>query len=162
MGKLTKLCLNNAKKHKSKLIPSFLVISILIIILSSILFVAINPSARLRESRNAQRSLDVNTILNAVSQYLIDDDKILMVIPTGPCTISSANEICKTKAIGTCAKGVDLNFLITEDNNITSFPIDPTVSSVDGTGYYISKSVNNRITVCAPSSEQCKLISVSK
>jgi len=47
-------------------------------------------------------------------------------------------------------------------NTYTSMPIDPTVSSANGTGYYITKSTNGRVTVCAPSAEQGATISVTR
>lgn len=131
-------------------------------ILASIVILAINPSKQLGETRNTARRADVNTILNAVYQYSIDNSGTLPTIPTGACALVAANQICKAAAVGTCSTGVALSVLTTNEKYLTSLPIDPTVSSTDGTGYYIAKSVNNRVTVCAPSAEQSAVISVTR
>ncbi|MDO8557838.1 MAG: hypothetical protein Q7S09_01435, partial [bacterium] len=74
----------------------------------------------------------------------------------------AANEACKLTATGTCLTGVNLSVLTTSQKYLTSMPIDPTVSSADGTGYYITKSANGRVTVCAPSAEQSATISITR
>ncbi|MCX6713800.1 MAG: prepilin-type N-terminal cleavage/methylation domain-containing protein [Candidatus Vogelbacteria bacterium] len=134
-------------------------------ILAGIVIVAINPNKQLGQTRDAQRRADVNTILSAVYQYTIDSNGTLPTIPTATtCTLLAANEVCKTTMTGTCA-GVDLytSLVGTSQKYLTSMPIDPTVSSTNGTGYYIVKSANGRVTVCAPSKEQSTVaISVTR
>src|SRR4030065_2746270 len=80
------------------LLEVLLVIAI-IAILAAIVIIAINPSKQLAEARNAQRRSDINTILNAVYQYSIDNKGSI------PASITtSITEICKTGvASGTCA-----------------------------------------------------------
>ena len=140
-------------KRGFTLLEILLVIAI-IAILAAIVIIAINPAKQLAQSRNTQRRADVNTVLNGVYQYSIDNSGAIPTIPTGACSLVAANQICKAGATGTCATGVDLSVLTASQKYLTSIPIDPTVSSTDGTGYYISKSAtNNRITICAPSAE---------
>ncbi|HAT73905.1 MAG TPA: hypothetical protein DCS08_02760 [Candidatus Moranbacteria bacterium] len=134
-----------------------------IAILAGIVIVAINPSKQLGETRNAQRRTDVNTILNAVYQYVVDNNGTVPAgIPTATCALVATNEACKLTATGTCSTGVNLSVLTTSEKYITAMPIDPTVSSTNGTGYYITKSANGRITVCAPSAEQGATITVTR
>ena len=133
-----------------------------IAILAGIVIVAINPGRQLAQTRNAQRRSNVTTILNAVYQYTIDNSGTLPTIPTATCALLATNEACKLTATGTCSTGVDLSVLTTSERYLTSMPIDPTVSSTNGTGYYITKSANSRITVCAPSAEISETISVTR
>ncbi len=131
-------------------------------ILAGIVILAVNPGKQLGDTRNAQRRADVNSILNAIYQYAIDNSGTLPTIPTGACALLAANEACKAGATGTCSTGVNLSVLTATQKYLTSMPIDPTVSSADGTGYYVTKSANGRVTVCAPSAEQGATISVTR
>lgn len=132
-------------------------------ILAGIVILAINPGKQLGETRNAQRRADINSILNGVYQYSIDNNGALPAIPTvAACTLVATSEACKLTAVGTCATGVNLSVLTTNQRYLVSMPIDPSVSSADGTGYYIVRSVNGRVTVCAPSAEQGATISVTR
>ncbi len=133
-----------------------------IAILAGIVILAINPNKQLGDTRNAQRRADVNTIINAVYQYAIDNNGTLPTIPTATCALLATNEVCKLTATGTCSTGVDLSVLTTSEKYLTSMPIDPTVSTTNGTGYYITRSANGRVTVCAPSAEQSATISVTR
>ncbi len=131
-------------------------------ILAGIVILAINPNKQLGDTRNAQRRADVNTILNGIYQYTIDNSGTLPTIPTSACALVAANQVCKATATGTCSTGVDLSVLTTNQKYLASIPIDPTVSSADGSGYYVAKSANGRITVCAPSAEQSATVTVTR
>src|SRR3989304_3742397 len=115
-----------------------LLVIALIGILSTIVIVAINPSKQLADARNSQRKVNVNTILNAVYQYAIDNNGITLT--TIPIT---QTEICKTG--GTCTGLVDLSALTNVAKYLVSMPTDPTGSSTNGAGYEILKTANNRI-----------------
>jgi len=150
------------KAKKGFTLLEILLVVALIAILAGIVIIAINPNKQLGDTRNAQRRVDVNTILNAVYQYTIDNNGTLPTIPTAACTLTATSQICKLTATGTCSTGVDLSVLTTNEKYITAMPIDPTVSSTNGSGYYIGKSANGRVTVCAPSAEQGASISVTR
>jgi prepilin-type N-terminal cleavage/methylation domain-containing protein len=154
------------KNHKGFTLLEILLVVAAIGILAGIVILALNPNKQLGDTRNAQRRSDVTTVLNAVYQYAIDNNGTLpsATIPTGSCGAVAANQVCKTTATGTCVTGIDIytNLVGTTQKYLTAMPVDPTVSSTDGTGYYISKSANNRVTVCAPSAEQSATISVTR
>lgn len=136
------------------LIELLLVIGI-IAILASIVIVAINPTKQLGDARNAQRRSDVNTILNAVYQYAIDNDGNLpSSIPTG-----TSAEICATNSTD-CDAAVSLDVLT--GSYLVSIPRDPQVSTATGTNYYIVENAGGRITVSAPGAEQGESISVTR
>lgn len=155
--------LNSRNNRVGFTLLEILLVVAAIAILAGIVILAINPGKQLGDTRNAQRRADVNTILNAVYQYTIDNNGTLpTTIPTAACALVATNQVCKLTATGTCATGVALSVLTTNEKYLVSMPIDPTVSSTDGTGYYITKSANGRITVCAPSAEQSATISVTR
>lgn len=133
-----------------------------IAILAGIVIIAVNPNKQLGDTKNAQRRVDVNTILNAVYQYSIDNNGTLPTsIPTSAtCSTPSTNQVCKTG--GTCTGLVDLSVLTTSEKYVVSIPTDPTGSGTNGTGYFIAKSSNGRVTVCAPSAEQGATISITR
>ncbi len=130
-----------------------------IAILAGIVIVAINPGKQLGDTRNAQRSSDVNAILNAVSTYQVSTGNLPASIAESATCSAAANEICKTG--GTCTNLIDLSVL-TSGNYIVSLPTDPTGSSTNGTGYHIVKNSSNRVTVCAPDAENNSTISITR
>lgn len=141
------------------LIELLLVIGI-IAILASIVIVAINPTKQLGDARDAQRRSDVNTILNAVYQYAIDNNGNL---PSGIPT-TGALEICATESSDcdtVTPVAVDLDALT--GSYLVKIPVDPQeVVTSTGTNYYIIQDANGRITVSAPGAEQAASISVTR
>ncbi len=147
------------RNHSGFTLLEVLLVVAVIAILAGIVIIAINPNKNLGDSRNAQRSTNVKTILDAVYQYTLDNNGVL------PTTITTtATEICATGS-ASCAGLIDLSVVTASEKYITSVPKDPqctTVCAVNGTGYRIVKTANNRITVNAPSAEQGKTIAVTR
>lgn len=131
------------------LIELLVVIGILSFLLAMVL-VAINPGQQLAAARNTQRHGDVNTILNAIDQYLIKNGSLPAGITTSPLTIKSASG------------GVDIcSLLVTEF--VAALPSDPSNGSYTdctnyNTDYTVAKSTaNNRVTVTAPDAESANI-----
>jgi len=143
------------KRQKGFTLLEILLVVAAIAILAGIVILAINPGKQLGDTRNAQRRTDVNTILNAVYQYSLDNNGAL---PSGITTTQT--EVCKTG--GTCTGLVDLSVLTTDEKYLVAIPNDPTGSSTNGAGYEIVKTANNRVTVVAPDAEQDASISVTR
>jgi type IV pilus assembly protein PilA len=135
------------------LIELLLVIGI-IAILASIVIVAINPTKQLGDARDAQRRSDVNTILNAVYQYAIDNNGSLPSgIPTGS---ASAVEVCQSDATDAQCDTATLNTRLAglTGSYIVSVPVDPQYPSTGtGTYYQIYQDSNGRVTVTASTCE---------
>lgn len=146
---------NFIKNKQGFTLLEILLVVAAIAILAGIVIIAINPTKQLGDTRNAQRRIDVNTILNATYQYALDNNGTL------PASITtSATEICATG--GTCTGLIDLSVLTASEKYIVSLPKDPSTSTVNSTKYTIFKNVNNRVTVAAPSAEQSAVISVTR
>ena len=151
------------KRRAFTLIELLLVIGI-IAILASIVIVAINPTKQLGDARNAQRRSDVNTILNAVYQYAIDNNGTLPgAIPTGTakliCESATTGTACTDVAPGGVA-GVDLSSLV--GTYVVDIPADPQDAVTGTVGYNIIQDANGRVTVAAPGAEQGATISVTR
>src|ERR1700687_4340205 len=56
-----------------------LIVIIIIAALAVVVFVALNPVKRLQDARNARRATDVQSILTAIHEYIIDKASL----PTG-------------------------------------------------------------------------------
>ena len=145
------------KKQTNK--KGFTLLEILLVvaaisILAGIVIVAINPSKQLGDTRDAQRRSDVNTILNGVYQYSIDENGAM---PSADIT-TTAKDICVTG--GTCTGLVDLSALVPK--YLVGIPKDPSSTDVNKTGYTILKTSDGRITVEASAPEQATEIKASK
>lgn len=135
------------------LLEILLVVGI-ISILAGIVILAINPTKQLGDTRNAQRRSDVLTILNAVYQYALDNNGNLpSEITTGTCALDSTHEIGNDNT-GSFVNLYD-NLVGGEASStyLVAIPHDPQATSTDsgdGSGYGITKTSGNRVTVCAP------------
>ncbi len=148
------------------LIELLLVIGI-IAILAAVVIVAINPTKQLGDARNAQRRSDVNTILNAVYQYAIDNQGNLPAgVPTG-----TAKEVCQTDVVnaGSVCGSTYVELRTLTGSYVVKMPKDPqrpVYSAVTrtntGTNYFIVQAANGRITVTAPGAEQGATITVTR
>jgi len=140
------------------LIELLLVIGI-IAILAAIVIVAINPTKQLGDARNAQRRSDVNTILNAIWQYAIDNngnmpchngstpcvDSFVRMLGTG--TACSLTADCADAVVGT-APCLSLSTNLA-DKYVVSIPQDPRYGSAAMTRYVVQTIAGNRVKVTA-------------
>jgi prepilin-type N-terminal cleavage/methylation domain-containing protein len=155
---------NKTSKSGFTLLEMLLVIAI-IAILASIVVVAINPAKQIGDANDAQRRSDVLAILNAINQYMIDNDgdiSALSIESDGDCEISDtdAEWICVEDGCG--ENGQLYTELVESGNYLTEIPIDPLtaasetpVGGDDSSGYRVAQNTTtNRVTVCAPWTQQ--------
>ena len=139
-----------------------LLVIALIAIIATITIVALNPTRQYGQANNTTRKSHVNTILNAIHQYGVDNNGSLpSTIPTATtCTTTPAHEICRTGTA--CGTGVDLSSLTASEVYLVSIPVNPTSQSATSTGYNVIQSTNGRVTVCAPDTDLGEAISVQQ
>lgn len=128
-----------------------LVVIAIISILATVVFVALDPVTRFADARNARRWNDVNSILTAVHQHIVDNDGDL---PAGLSTSFAATEI------GSCGSCVDL--AATLSAFLASMPLDPSAGNATNTGYEVAVDANNIVTVSAPDAENSETVQVSR
>ena len=146
------------RNQKGFTLIEILLVVAAIAILAGIVIVAINPAKQLGDTRNASRSSAANAILNAVSQYSIDNNGIF---PAGISTTTT--EICSSSvATSSCGSFVDLSVLTAGGKYITAIPDEPQKVNANGAGYMISKNANGRVTVSAQYPESGATISVTR
>jgi prepilin-type N-terminal cleavage/methylation domain-containing protein len=137
------------KKLGFTLIELLVVIGI-IAALTAVVFVAIDPAKRFRDSRNARRTTDADTILGAVHQYIVDTGGSMpagigaTLLQIGSCTTGGA-----TLCVGASAACVDLASVLGSNKYLKSNPMDPQSGTASTTGYSIIKDANNLFTVSA-------------
>jgi len=145
-----------AKGAKGFTLLEILLVIAIIAILAAIVIIAINPGKQLADSRNAQRRTDVNTILNGIYQYSVDNNGNL---PAGVTTTDTT--ICRSGAAD-CTGYADLSTLTTSGRYLVSIPFDPSNPTAPSTGYNVVQNANGRVTVSAPSAEQGASITVTR
>lgn len=155
------------------LIELLLVIAI-IAVLSVAVFAALNPAQRLKDAKDSRRTTDVDTILTAIHQSIIDNKGTL------PTKMPAAGT---TKQLGTGATGCALtnthctiaatdcaDLMVLADAQdllpyLKSMPIDPdggTTYTAAKTGYAVVVDSNGIVTVTACGTEGTIAISASR
>ena len=146
----------------------------IITILAVSVYAALNPSQRLKDSKDARRSSDVAEILTAIHQSIVDNKGTLPTnlasltagaetqLGSGAsgCTISNSN--C-TIAATACADLMSGAQALT--SYLASMPIDPiggTTATSAKTGYSVIKASTGIITVKACYTDGSSVISVSR
>ena len=152
------------------LIELLIVIGI-IAILAAVVIVALNPGRQFSQARNTQRSSNVNTILNAVGQYMADNNGVLPPY-LASSTADQVVQICQTGVtLATCQSTKDglstpylmyLPELTNSEIYLVSIPVSPQASTTSGTGYAVWRTSNNRVGIIAMDSELGVKITVKR
>ncbi|NIT04374.1 prepilin-type N-terminal cleavage/methylation domain-containing protein [Candidatus Saccharibacteria bacterium] len=142
-----------------------LVVIAIIAILAAVVFVALNPVQRFQDARNSTRISDVNSLLTAIHESIVDNGGAL---PTGlslgmaetqlgtaaACTVTDNGNAC-----GTVAACVDLTTPLAQ--YLASVPVDPQGSAAR-TSYSVTVDANSIVTVRSCDAEGGATIQVSR
>lgn len=155
------------------LIELLVVIGIVAILMAAVL-VAVNPFRQFAQANNAARWSGVTTVMNAVSQRIVDGRGTFGECPTGatvtdcPATGDTVPTTATNMADSTTdPTGFDICSCIV-DTHVAAMPYDPQTGSYTDcttydTGYEIScDATNGRITVSAPDAQLGETISVTR
>lgn len=135
------------------LIELILVIAIIVVIAAAI-FVALNTTKRIGDANNSKRWSDVNQILGAVHQSVVDNKG---TYPNSGTWVAGDNFVLGTDATGcdtTCTavttEAACLNLSdLTTNSYIGAIPADPVDGGAANTDYYINRTSGGIVTVGA-------------
>ncbi len=145
------------KKQAGFTLIEILVVIGIIAILAAVVIVAINPARQFAQARNTQRWSNVNTILNAVTQRMVDNKGIW----NSTCGASTVTLPATATAIGTTSGNVNLDPCIVP-TYVSTMVMDPSTGTAGDTGYTIMQAAGGgRITVAA-TGELGETISVTR
>ncbi|MFH1790261.1 MAG: prepilin-type N-terminal cleavage/methylation domain-containing protein [bacterium] len=166
-----KISINNRRGFT--LIELLIVIAI-IAILGAVVFVALDPLTRFRDTRDARRWSDLTAVLNAIKVDQVDNGGayltavsnasagVVSMISDGAVT-SGCNLTCDT-AVTSTGNCVDLSGLASE-GYLGDIPVSPNGSgtwTASTTGYTLERETTGIITIRACESENSGEISVSR
>lgn len=169
------------KNQKGFTLIELLVVISIIAVLAVVVFVALNPAKRIIEAKNARRQTDVDSILTAIHESIVDNKGTLptnlpaagqeRMLGSGTavdCAVAVGTNGCTVPADTACAD------LMTGGQNLTTYlqsmPIDPTAGTTwtaVRTGYSVAQATGGIITIRAcgkevPTGETVPNISASR
>lgn len=148
-------------KRKGFTLIELLVVMAIIAILATVVFVALDPPKRFKDSRDARRYTDVENLLTSIHEYIVDNNGTL---PSGLTTtekqLGTAGTGCNASPCTTAAAAC-LDLSTTLAKYLKSIPIDPNGNSTM-TRYSVVADANNIVTVKACGPENASSIQASR
>lgn len=145
------------------LIELLVVISV-VIALAVAVTVALNPGQRLKDARDARRTADVDSILTAIHQSIVDQKGTSpTVLGTLEKQLGTAATGCAIATGGCTATVVSCADLTTDlAKYLKSIPLDPKTGAAGTTNYAASQDSNGIVTIKACGTEGTSNISGSR
>lgn len=126
-----------------------LIVIVIIALLAVVVFVALDPATRFADARNSRRWKDVNNLLTAVHECLVDVGGIY-----ADCGLAD-NDL---HVLGTS----DLDLSTQLAPYLKSMPQDARTGTAADTGYSLQVDINNIVTITADDAENSVNVSVSR
>ncbi len=146
--------MNETNQNKGFTLVEILMVATIILVLSTIGVIAMNPGRLMLNSRNNERSSDVSKILNLVWRYITEDDKDVTELGPVPSCSSPIT-------IGTGSGKLNLDTLFVPDY-IAEIPKDPVTGTAEDTGYTICITADDEIQIAAPNAEGNQVIEIKR
>ncbi|MEK7568310.1 MAG: type II secretion system protein [Patescibacteria group bacterium] len=145
------------KTNKSGFTIIELVIAIgIAVILTTVIFISVNPAKQFARNRDDRRLIDVNVILTAVSQNMTENRGYLSCAGGATTTVPTT-----TAQIGRASGNFNLESCLTPIY-ISAVPVDPKIGTPSSTGYYILRNAtSSAVTIIASSTEATSTISAT-
>jgi prepilin-type N-terminal cleavage/methylation domain-containing protein len=140
-----------------------LIVIVILAALTVVVFIALNPVKRQQDPRNARRAIDIQSILSAIHEYIIDNKSFPTGLTAGMQETqlgtsngsgASGNPSCVIMTGGcivTATACVDLSGQLAP--YLKSIPVDPSMGTAAETHYSVTVNTNNIITVKACGAE---------
>lgn len=158
-------------KQKAFTLIELLVVIVIIATLAVTVFVALNPAQRISDARDARRTSDVDSILTAIHEYIVDTAGLFpsnMPALGTTAQLGSAGSGCATHGTTACGSAAVCANLMTGIGNLTAYlasmPSDPNGADVSlgERGYSVVRDANGIITITACLTEGAPIIQSSR
>lgn len=150
---------------KAFTLVELLIVILIISTLAAIVYVSLNPSQRIKSSKDVKRAAEINSILMAVNDSIIDNKGAL---PAGLTTSMAETQLGTSAtgcavATGGCAvvTAACLDLTTPLAKYFKTMPVDQDATAAK-TGYSIAVDANNIVTVKACLSEGGTNLSISR
>lgn len=135
----------------------------IIAVLATVVVVSLDPISRFRDARDARRLSDIQSILSAVHQYVIDNQGTFPAgVDTTERQIGTASSGCSISGECSVSSGNCVDLSSTLDRYLKDIPYDPSNGSTARSHYSISLNSNNIVTVTACDSDDESIAEVSR
>lgn len=155
--------ISSSHKRGFTLIEILLVIGI-IAVLATVVIVSLDPATRFQNARDARRLADIQSILSATQQYIVDNRGSLPNgLDTAEKQIGTANDSCALTN-GSC--GATATYCLDLSTTLAAYlkdiPYDPENGSAARTHYTAVVDSNNIVTIRACDSTDTTIDDVSR